>query len=109
MQLASFPFQTLDWSSIPKEIHTGTTGEAYWQIFKMGNIRIRKVEYSPNYIADHWCQKGHILHCVEGALETVLQDGRRFTLLSGMTYFVGDNDEPHQSMTKAGCKLFIVD
>lgn len=109
MHLPSFPFQTLDWSSIPKEEHKGITGIAYWQVFMMNDIRVRIVKYSPNYLADHWCSKGHIIFCIEGEMETELQDGRKFMLTKGMTYHVGDNCEAHRSSTVNGCKLFIVD
>ena len=109
MNLNSFSFQTLDWSSIPKEEHKGETGIAYWQTFHMNNIRIRKVEYSPGYKADHWCSKGHILHCMEGEMLTELDNGKVEKLTAGMTYFVGDNCEAHRSSTQTGCKLFIVD
>ena len=109
MHLDNFSFQTLDWSSIPKEEHKGLTGIAYWQTFYMNNIRIRKVEYSPGYKADHWCSKGHILFCMEGEMNTELKDGRVMPLKKDMCYFVGDNDEPHRSSTDSGCTLFIVD
>lgn len=109
MELAAFPFQTLDWSSIPKDEHKGETGSAWWQVFQMNNIRVRMVEYSANYKADHWCSKGHIIFCIKGQMDTLLEDGRVFTLSAGMTYHVGDNCEAHQSSTKEGCLLFIVD
>jgi quercetin dioxygenase-like cupin family protein len=109
MKLASFNFNTTDWSSIPKEEHQGETGMAYWQILMMNDIRVRMVEYSPGYKADHWCSKGHIIFCIEGAMDTELEDGRMLTLSKGMTYFVGDNNEAHRSSTTAGCRLFIVD
>jgi hypothetical protein len=109
MQLPSFPFQTLDWTSISKVEHKGEKGIAYWQVFMMGNIRIRKAEYSSSYKADHWCKKGHIILCIEGEMETELDDGRIMKLTAGMTYFVGDNCEAHRTSTKTGCKLFIVD
>ena len=115
MNIATFPFQTLDWSSIPREEHKGETGMAYWQTKMMNDIRVRMVEYSPGYKADHWCRKGHIILCTEGEMETELSagsggdDGRILTLSNGMTYFVGDNCEAHRSSTKTGCKLFIVD
>ncbi len=109
MNLTSFPFQTIDWSAIPKEEHTGDTGVAYWQVLKMNDIRIRMVEYSPGYTADHWCSKGHILFCLEGEMNTELADGRIFTLTKGMNYLVGDNNEAHRSSTAGGCRLFIVD
>ena len=100
MILSSFPFQLLNWSSIEKAAHKGITGMAYWQVFMMNNIRIRMVEYSANYAADHWCSKGHIIFCIEGEMETELQDGRKFILTKGMTYQVGDNNEAHRTSTK---------
>ena len=109
MNISSFPFQTLDWSSIPKEERKGETGMATWQIMMMNDIRVRMVEYSPGYKADHWCSKGHVIHCSEGQMDTELEDGRIFKLTTGMTYFVGDNCEAHRSSTEKGCKLFIVD
>jgi hypothetical protein len=109
MKLSSFPFQVLNWSSIPKEEHKGETGVAYWQTQMVNDIRVRMVEYSPGYKADHWCDKGHILFCMEGEMDTALKDGRVMRLSRGMCYFVGDNNEAHQSSTLTGCKLFIVD
>lgn len=109
MKINSFPFQTLDWSSIPKEEHKGETGIAYWQTQMLHEIRVRMVEYIPGYKADHWCSKGHIIFCMEGEMDTELEDGRIMKLLKGMTYFVGDNNEAHRTSTITGCKLFIVD
>lgn len=109
MNLSSFPFQTTDWSTVPKEEHKGTTGIAYWQIQHMNEIRVRMVEYSSGYLADHWCNKGHIILCLEGEMETELKDGRIMKLTKGMCYFVGDENEAHRTSTVNGCKLFIVD
>ena len=109
MILSSFPFQLSDWSSIEKTAHKGITGMAYWQVLMMNDTRIRMVEYSANYVADHWCSKGHIIFCMEGEMETELQDGRKYLLTKGMTYQVGDNNEAHRTSTKDGCRLFIVD
>ncbi|MDP4262010.1 MAG: DHCW motif cupin fold protein [Bacteroidota bacterium] len=109
MNIASFLFETLDWSLVPKTEHKGETGMAYWQTKMVNNIRVRMVEYSAGYKADHWCSKGHILYCMEGEMNTELEDGRVFQLRKGMCYFVGDNNEAHQSSTPTGCKLFIVD
>lgn len=109
MKLDSFPFQSLNWSTILKEEHKGETGIAYWQIQKMNDIRIRMVEYSPGYKANHWCSKGHIIYCLEGEMDTELDDGRIIKLSSGMCYFVGDNNEAHRTSTIKGCKLYIVD
>ena len=109
MKLDPFPFQTLQWSSIPREEHKGETGMAWWKTQMVNTIRVRMVEYSAGYKADHWCSKGHILFCLEGEMETELEDGRVFKLSKGTCYFVGDNNEPHRSSTKTGCKLYIVD
>jgi quercetin dioxygenase-like cupin family protein len=104
-----FPFSTTDWSSVPITEHPGESGVALWRTLTFGDIRVRMVEYSPGYLADHWCSKGHVLLCLEGELETELADGRSFTLRPGMSYQVGDGDPPHRSVTTTGAKLFIVD
>lgn len=109
MDITAFPFQTLNWSSVSKEERAGTTGTATWRIFKMGDIRVRMVEYSAGYFANHWCSKGHIIYCIDGEMITELEDGREFTLSKGMTYHVGDGSEAHRSRSKHGCSLFIVD
>ena len=104
-----FPFQTLDWTNMPKEERKGLTGIAHWRVLNMNNIRVRMVEYSPGYFADHWCKKGHIMYCIDGEMTTELEDGRKFTLSKGMTYHVGDDCEAHRSHTEKGCSLFVVD
>jgi hypothetical protein len=109
MQMSDIPFGVTDWSKIDKTEHKGETGIAYWRTQKFGSIRVRIVEYSAGYLADHWCSKGHILLCTEGILGTELEDGRKFTLLPGMSYQVADGAEPHRSFTETGAKLFIVD
>lgn len=109
MELKTFPFQTIDWATIEKKQYPGITGQASWQVFSMGDIRVRIVEYSAGYLADHWCKKGHILFCLEGEMTTELEDGREFILTAGTSYHVGDNCEAHRSRTEKGCRLFIVD
>jgi quercetin dioxygenase-like cupin family protein len=109
MKLSSYPFQTLNWSSIPKEEHKGETGMAWWQVQQVNDIRVRMVEYSPGYKADHWCSKGHIILCLEGEMDTELKDGRNMKISKGMCYFVGDTNELHKTSTASGCRLFIVD
>ena len=113
MKMTPFAFGTTDWSTIEPTEHTGETGMAYWRTRHFGDepnrIRVRMVEYTPGYLADHWCKKGHILFCLDGELETTLEDGRTFTLTPGMSYQVGDDAEAHQSYTKGGARLFIVD
>jgi hypothetical protein len=109
MQISDIPFGITDWSVIEKTEHRGETGMASWRTRNFGTIRVRMVEYSPGYLADHWCSKGHILLCMEGVLGTELKDGRIFTLKPGMSYQVADGAEPHRSFTQVGAKLFIVD
>jgi quercetin dioxygenase-like cupin family protein len=109
MQLSDIPFGTTDWSFIEATEHPGDTGVAHWRTQQFGSVRVRMVEYSPGYCADHWCRKGHILLCIEGELHTQLEDGRKFTLMPGMSYQVADNAEPHRSSTDVGARLFIVD
>ena len=113
MKISNIPFGTTDWSQVEPTTHAGERGVATWRTRHFGEgvekIRVRMVEYSPDYLADHWCLKGHILLCLEGMLETELEDGRRFTLSAGMTYQVADNAEAHRSSTKDGARLFIVD
>jgi hypothetical protein len=109
MNISAIPFCTTDWSGVTRTEHKGERGSAYWQTQQFGDIRVRMVEYTPGYLADHWCAKGHILLCTEGELLTELKDGRRLTLKPGMSYQVSDNGEPHRSSTEVGAKLFIVD
>ena len=109
MQMSNIPFGTIDWSTIEPTEHRGENGVAYWRTQNFGNIRVRMVEYTPGYLADHWCVKGHVLLCTEGELHTELEDGRKFVLTAGMSYQVADNAEPHRSSTVSGAKLFLVD
>jgi hypothetical protein len=109
MNISDIPFGTIDWSSVERIEHKGETGVAYWRTREFGRLRVRMVEYSPGYKADHWCSKGHILLCLEGELHTELKDGRTFVLKPGMSYQVADGAEPHRSYTAVGAKLFIVD
>lgn len=109
MEMSGIPFGITDWSKIEHTEHKGERGSAYWRTQHFGDVRVRMVEYSPGYLADHWCVKGHILLCTEGELQTEFKDGRKFTLKPGMSYQVADNAEPHRSYTEVGAKLFIVD
>ena len=109
MHIPGFSFATTDWSQVGRVEHKGERGSAYWRTRQFGDIRVRMVEYTPGYRADHWCLKGHILFCMEGELHTELKDGRIFTLKAGMTYQVGDESDAHRSYTDLGAKLFIVD
>lgn len=109
MKISNHPFQTFNWKEIEKIRHAGDKGFALWQTLMMGDIRIRMVEYSAGYLADHWCSKGHIIYCIKGKMTTELPDGRKMKMNRGMTYHVGDDSEAHRSCSKKGCRLFIVD
>ena len=109
MNMHDIPFGTTDWSGVERTEHPGETGKALWRTRQFGGIRVRMVEYTPGYKADHWCSKGHILLCLEGELHTELADGRVSTLKPGMSYQVADGAEPHRSHTATGARLFIVD
>jgi len=109
MKISDLPFGTTDWSAIAPTEHAGESGTAYWRTRQFGALRVRMVEYTPGYVSDHWCRKGHILLCLAGELHTQLEDGRRFTLTPGMSYQVADGAEPHRSHTDTGARLFIVD
>ncbi len=109
MMNSILPFQITDWSLLPKVEHTGDTGIAYWQTLQLGELRIRLVEYSKNYKADHWCSKGHIIYCIDGEMTTELADGSLHKLSKGMSYAVSDEMSSHRTSSIEGVKLFIVD
>jgi hypothetical protein len=109
MKIANLPFGTVDWESVETIAHRGESGEARWRTRQFGDVRVRVLEYSAGYRADHWCSKGHFLLCLEGELHTELADGRTFELRPGMSYHVADGAEPHRSFTPTGARLFVVD
>jgi hypothetical protein len=109
MRLSDIPFGVTVWADLSPIEHAGEQGHALWRTQQFGDVRVRWVQYSPGYVANHWCQKGHILLCVEGELLTELEDGRRFVLRPGMSYQVADGAERHRSSAPKGATLFIVD
>jgi hypothetical protein len=109
MNLQGIPFQIIDWSSIEPTRHPGAPGIATWRTFEAGTVRTRLVEYPAGYVADHWCERGHVIYVLEGELTTELQDGRTFVTAAGQSYVVADGDGAHKSRTLHGARLFIVD
>ena len=107
--MSNIPFMTLDWATVKKIEHKGETGTSFWQTLQFDGLRIRIVEYSAGYLADHWCRKGHIVHCLEGAFVSELQNGKSFTLTKGMSYIVSDDCSSHRSVSPTGVKLLIID
>lgn len=110
MHIPTLAFTVTDWDSVPQTRHPGETGHATWRTIENGDIRMRLVDYSPGYLADHWCDRGHILHVLEGELFSELKDGREFRMTAGMSYMVSDHgDAAHRSKTTTGARLLIVD
>ncbi len=107
--MSNITFQTINWETLEKVTHSGETGKAFWQTKKFEHLRIRIVEYTAGYLADHWCQKGHIVQCLEGEFESELENGELFKLSKGMTYIVSDDLSSHRSISKNGVKLLIID
>ena len=105
----SINFNAIDWSTVEKTEHKGETGTSFWQTLHFDGIRMRIVEYTPGYLADHWCTKGHIVHCLEGEFESELSTGERITLKKGMSYIVSDDLSSHRSFAVKGVKLLIID
>ncbi len=110
MKLPTLPFTAVPWDKLPATEHAGETGTALWRTLNNGDVRMRVVEYSPGYLADHWCDRGHVIYVLEGTLDTELRDGRRFSFSAGSGYTVSDfGDAAHRSSTATGARLFIVD
>jgi quercetin dioxygenase-like cupin family protein len=109
MKMTALPMSITDWTQVEPTKHPGETGFALWRTQTFGEVRVRMVEYSPGYVADHWCSKGHVILCLSGALKIELKDGKQLGLQPGQSYHVGDGDPPHRSSTAVGAKLFIVD
>jgi hypothetical protein len=107
--MSNIPFQSIDWTSIEKTEHRGETGTSFWQTIQFVGLRIRLVEYTKGYLADHWCRKGHIVHCLDGEFVCELQTGVFFKLAKGMTYVVSDELSSHRSVSENGVKLLIID
>jgi hypothetical protein len=103
------PFQIINWDEVPKVEYKGEKGFTFWQTMQLQGLRIRIVEYSKGYLADHWCKKGHIVHCLDGEFVSEMEDGGEFLLSKGMTYVVSDNLSSHKSKTKEGVRLLIID
>ena len=110
MEILQVPFTSVNWDEIPRTMHQGKTGFATWRTVESGNIRVRLVEYSPDYLADHWCARGHVIHVLRGEMVSELKDGSKSLMKAGMSYMMSDDSlNPHRSSTLGGVTLFIVD
>lgn len=109
MKMIPLGMSITDWSQVPTTEHPGDKGHATWKTQTFNDIRVRMVEYSPGYVANHWCLKGHVLLCMSGYLNIELGDGAKLRLNAGQSYHVGDGEPPHRSSAPQGAHLFIVD
>jgi quercetin dioxygenase-like cupin family protein len=110
MKISGVPFSVADWRALGPEEHAGRQGTSLWRVFSSGNVRARVVEYSPGYVSDHWCPRGHVLFVIEGEFEISLKDGRRFLLGAGMGFAAEDDEaNPHLGLSEKGARVFIVD
>lgn len=107
--MRKIPFQLIDWANIPKEEHKGETGTSFWQTIQYDRLRIRIVEYNAGYLADHWCKKGHIVHCLEGEVVNEQENGGKHLLKPEMTYIVSDEMSSHRSVARDKVRLLIID
>ena len=105
----NIPFQVIDWNNVSIEEHKGEIGKSFWQTLQYDGLRVRIVEYSAGYLADHWCKKGHIVYCLEGEVINEQENGEKHLLKTGMTYIVSDDLSSHRSFAKKNVKLLIID
>jgi hypothetical protein len=107
--MTSIPFQNINWDLIEKVEYPGTFGTSYWQTLQFGDIRLRTVTYTAGYLADHWCSKGHIVHCLKGSFISELDSGEKIELIKGQSYIVSDEASNHRSFSEKGAVLLIID
>jgi quercetin dioxygenase-like cupin family protein len=104
------PFTITDWSQLPATEDAGESGTATSRTFSVDGLRVRLIRFSPGYIADHWCDRGHIVYVVEGELAIELRDGPTHRLEAGMSFQVSDfGDSAHMLRTETGATVFVVD
>jgi hypothetical protein len=108
-ELESISYQVIDWDVVPEEEHEGEKGYAIWKTIRFQGLRIRIVKYSKGYMANHWCRKGHVLHCIKGEMVSELENGEKSVLKAGMSYVVSDGMSSHRSYTENGVELLIID
>jgi hypothetical protein len=107
--MSQIPYFNIDWKSVQKTKRKGEKGIVSSKTIDYPGLRLRIVEYSDGYLADHWCRKGHIVHCLEGELINEHENGDKFILKKGMTYVVSNGMSSHRSRTNKKVKLLIVD
>ena len=109
-EFKNIPFEAVDWDKIPAEEHRGERGTSLWRTIERGSLRVRRVDYSAGFRADHWCPRGHVLLVLEGSLALDLKDGLRHVLQAGSGFIAGDDaGHPHLVHSESGARVFIVD
>jgi len=109
MDLKDISPNLINWEKIETVELKGETGTSFMRIYEEGNIRLRMIEYSADYYADHWCTRGHIIHVIEGELIYEQKNGKTFSLIPGNSFQVGDNKDEHLVRTINGARVFLVD
>jgi hypothetical protein len=110
MKLPAMRFSQVDWSSVDPSFHPGETGMATWRTTEFADLRLRMIDYSVDYLADHWCDRGHVLLVLEGELVAELRNGETFLLRAGSSFQVSDHgDDAHRVSSRIGAKVFIMD
>ncbi len=109
MSTQNIPFQTIDWSMVPITEQKGERGVAYSKTTQFQGLQIRIVEYSGGYAADHWCDKGHIVYCLEGELIIELKDDINYKLTEGMMFVISDELSSHRLVSETKVKVLIID
>lgn len=103
------PFTIMNWDRIHRTITHGASGTVTTRVQVLGDLRIRMIEYSANYLADHWCELGHLVFVLEGELINELKDGATTVMKAGMSYAVSDGLSSHRSRTVGRVMILVVD
>ena len=109
MKIENIPFQHINWDDVDVTEIPGITGTALSKIWEMGNVRVRLVQYLPEYEANHWCHRGHVILLLAGQLQVIFEDGRLSNIQVGESFVLADNQEAHKIASIDGATVFIVD
>ena len=55
MHITDIAFGITDWSDVVPIEQKGEVGTAFWRTRNFGSMRVRMVDYTPGYVAAHWC------------------------------------------------------
>ena len=110
MKISDVPFSVTEWEGVGQTEHKGIKGTSLWKTFEEGNIRARIVEYSPGFVSDHYCERGHVVLVLKGSLLLTMKKGDRFIIEEGCSFQLSDDaSKPHSVSSEHGAKVFIVD